>query len=228
MILKNIKKTLGNFTLDITRLTIPGPGIYGLIGSNGCGKSTLAKIAAGIMPTDSGTIDPGRLCPQEITMITQKPYIMDDTVYNNLVYPLKLRNIKPDAALCETLLGNAGLRHKQNQKARSLSGGEQQKLALCRAMIFKPKMIIADESFTDLDIDSLDMFEKMILDMQGKDPVIWLLISHQFSHIRRLCNYLFFMADGKIEAEGLTEEMIKTKNPAVRAYLRHETIEGLL
>ena len=194
----------------------------GLIGGIGSGKSTAAKLIAGIMPPDAGEIDHEGLCPRDITMLTQKPYMMDDTIYNNLVYPLKIRGIKPDQSVCEEMLDKCNLRGRQRQNARGLSGGEQQKLALCRAMIFRPKMIIADESWADLDIDSVDIFEEIVLEMQRKSPVIWLIISHQMPHIRRLCDYLFFLSAGKIEAQGPMEEILNSHNPVIRKFLNYE------
>ena len=88
----DLKKTIGSFSLSIDNLEIKSPLLYGLIGPNGCGKSTAAKLISGIMQPDSGKIDIS-IDRNEITMVTQKPYIMDDTVYNNLTYPLKLRKI---------------------------------------------------------------------------------------------------------------------------------------
>jgi ABC-type multidrug transport system ATPase subunit len=147
--------------------------------------------------------------------------MMDDTVYNNLVYPLKLRKAKPDPHLIDEYLRRMGLSERRKQKARSLSGGEQQKLAFLRALIFRPRLIIADEAMTALDMDSLDQFENTILAGQKEDPAAWIIISHQMSHIRRLAGYLFFMYQGKIEAEGNMEEMLTLpSNPHLKQYLR--------
>jgi len=220
MLLTGVQKKLGDFSLNIEKLAIPEPGAYGLVGPNGSGKSTLAKIMAGLMEADQGLIDTGGLKPGDLTLLSRKPYMMDDTVYNNLVYPLKLRNMKPDPLLVSEYLERMGLAGREKQKARLLSGGEQQKLAFLRALIFRPRLIIADEAMTALDIDSLDLFEKMILDEQKKDPIIWIIISHQMSHIRRLADYIFFMYRGKIEAEGKMEEILAlSANPHLRQYL---------
>ena len=222
MTLKNVTKTLGKFRLTIESLTINNPGIYGLIGPNGSGKSTTAKLIAGIMTPDTGEISRDGLEMRDITMITQKPYIMNDSIYNNLIYPLKVRGIKPDQNICNELLDRCGLRERKQQNARSLSGGEQQKLALCRAVIFRPRIIIADESFSDLDIDSVDTFEEMVLDIQRRQPIIWIIISHQISHIRRLCDYLVFMEAGKIEEHGPMEKILNSQKNVIRKFLNHE------
>jgi ABC-type multidrug transport system ATPase subunit len=225
MHIKAVEKRLGSFSLNIESLSISSPGIYGLIGPNGCGKTTTAKLIINLLSPDRGNIGLGGLSSRDITMLPQKPYMMDDTVYNNLVYPLRIRKITPDPALCDAWLDKIGFLHRRKQAARSLSGGEQQKLALARALIFKPKLIIADEAMTDMDIDSLDMFEGMILDSQTKEPIIWIIISHHLPHIRRLCGYIFFMDKGRIEAEGPSDEiLLRPQNPLVQRYLKHETI----
>ena len=221
MILTGIEKKQGTFSLSVEKLIIPSPGIFGLIGPNGSGKSTLAKVMAGLLQPDRGVIDTENLGQGDITFLGRKPYMMDDTVYNNLVYPLKLRKIKPDEKNVSEYLGVMGFLEKKKQKAKSLSSGEQQKLAILRALIFKPRLIIADEAMTALDIDSYDFFENLILDYQKKDPIIWIIISHQMPHIRRLCDNIFFIYNGKIETGGPAEEIFsRPENPHLRQYLK--------
>ena len=221
MLLTGVEKKLGDFSLCIERFAIPGPGVYGLIGPNGSGKSTLAKLMAGLLGPDRGRIDTGGLGSRDITLLSRKPYMMDDTVYNNLVYPLRLRNISPDPKLTASFLDRIGFSGKEKQRARSLSSGEQQKLAFLRALIFRPRLIIADEAMTAMDIDSLDLFEKTIQEEQKKENSTWIIISHQMPHIRRLCDHIFFMHDGRMEAEGSTAELFSgTSNPYLRRYLR--------
>ena len=222
----SLAKTAGSFSLSISELRVESPGIYGLIGPNGCGKSTTAKLLCGILQPDGGKIDIA-LEPRDITMITQKPYIMDDTVYNNLAYPLRLRGVQSYKPLCDEYLAKTGLLERKNQRARGLSGGERQKLALLRAMIFNPRLIILDEAMTDLDLDSVDLFEGMILERQRQDPIVWIVISHQLAQVRRLCGYIFFMANGKLEAEGPTEALLHSPNEMVRRYLQHGALMGV-
>ena len=221
MTLRGIAKTLGDFSLEIDKLNVPGPGIYGLVGPNGSGKSTLAKLMAGLLEPDRGFVDTEGLAPGEITMLGRKPYMMNDTVYNNLVYPLRLRNINPDPEQIKEYLAMMGLSERQKQKARILSGGEQQKLSLMRALLFRPKLIIADEAMTALDIDSLDLFENLILESQKKAPITWIIISHQMPHVRRLSDRVFFMYRGRVETEGSPEEIfLRPSNPHLKQYLR--------
>jgi ABC-type multidrug transport system ATPase subunit len=199
MILTNVNKKLGDFSLCIDNLVLSKPGIYGLIGPNGSGKSTLAKIMTGLLQPDSGTVDTEGLSFRDITYVTRKPYMMDDTVYNNLVYPLNLRNITPDPQLINDYLDKMNFSKRSKERAKSLSGGEQQKLSFLRAIIFKPRFIITDEAMTAIDMDSFELFENMILEEQKKTESIWIIISHQMPHIRRLCELVYNMKDGKVK-----------------------------
>ena len=221
MRLENIKKRLGNFSLSIDSLNISKPGIYGLVGPNGSGKSTLAKIMTGLMEPDCGSIETCELGQRDITFLERKPYMTDDTLYNNLVYPLKLRDMDPDTFEINSLLDMMNFNGRGKQRAKSLSGGEQQKLAFLRAIIFKPKFIVADEAMSAMDLDSLDICEKTILEKQRKENSIWIIISHQMQHVRRICGYIYFMYNGKIETEGNSGFIFnENANPYVKQYLR--------
>ncbi|MDR2589398.1 MAG: ABC transporter ATP-binding protein [Oscillospiraceae bacterium] len=229
MKISNIKKEYDKFALNIKSLeitnsvqnTIVGAtsccpnneqhNIYGIIGANGCGKTTLMKIMAGIIKPDRGTIDNEGLTSRDITMIFRKPYLLHDTVLKNLLYPLKIRNIKPDNNEIEMLLNMAGLENLTNKYALTLSGGEQQKLAMIRAFIFKPKLAFIDEGFSNMDIESVALFEQYI---QKTKDTTWVLISHQISAIKRICTNIFFMSKGEIKAKGETIELLN--NPQIK------------
>mgnify|MGYP000313250162 CR=1 FL=1 len=104
MKISKLQKKIGQFTLQIEELYLESGKVHGLIGTNGCGKTTLSKLIQGILA--GGRIDYEGLTPRDITMTTQRPYLLHDTVYQNLIYPLKIRGIRPDEAkagkLCPT------------------------------------------------------------------------------------------------------------------------------
>jgi len=106
--------------------------------------------------------------------------------------------------------------------ALSLSGGEQQKLSLIRALIFAPRLIFIDEGFSHMDIESVAFFEDHILSMQKKEPLTWVIVSHQLSNIKRLCEYVFFMHNGEIKASGSVENiMLSPENTDLKHYLQY-------
>jgi len=222
MKITNAIKSFDKFTLNIESVDIHEGKIYGIIGPNGCGKTTAMKLMAGLIQPDSGSIDYEGLAPRDITMVLRKPYLLHDTVIRNLEYPLKLRKIKPDNELIEHYLEITGLIGYRNEYALGLSGGEQQKLALARALIFSPKMIFIDEAFSNMDIESVAFFENYILELQKENPITWVIISHQLSNIKRLCEYVFFMCDGKVNASGATDELLSSpENEKLKQYLQY-------
>jgi len=218
----DIKKSFEKFSLHIQNLDVPKGKIYGIIGPNGCGKTTAMKLMAGVIPPDSGSVSYEGLTPREITMIFRKPYLLHDTVLRNLVYPLRLRKKKPDIAQIEHYLEIAGLQDHRNEYALNLSGGEQQKLSLIRALVFSPKLVFIDEGFSNMDIESVAFFENYILDIQKAKSLTWVVVSHQLSNIKRLCEHVFFMHNGEIKMSGSTDEVLSEPDDAdLRRYLQH-------
>ena len=225
MKITDLKKQQGSFLLNVTDATFEKGKVHGIIGSNGSGKTTLSKIIMGTLPYDSGKIDYEGLTPRDITMTGQRPYLMHTNVYNNLVYPLKVRGETIDESYVDSWLEKAGLQDKKKQYALSLSSGEQQKLSFIRALIFKPKLVIVDETLSNLDPDSADLFERLILEQQEKDPITWITISHQLVHIRKICDMVHFMEKGDIIAKATPREMFeKPTHPSVIRYLANTEV----
>jgi ABC-type multidrug transport system ATPase subunit len=219
-----LKKTYGDFELDVQNLDFEQGLIHGLIGPNGCGKSTLAKLIAGIVPADRSELDLCGMTERDITLTSQKPYIMRDTVLDNLIYPLKLRNIRADEDKIAYWLGLCGLIEKKTAHARSLSSGQRQRLSLARAMIFEPKLVIIDENLSNLDLDGVETFEKEIQRIQKTAPATWIIVSHQLSHVQRLCDRVHFMDNGKMIKSGTVDEvLIDPQEPELIRYLKHES-----
>ena len=220
-----LRKRYGDFELDVQNLDFEQGLIHGLIGPNGCGKSTLAKLIAGVIPADLIEIDYHGLTQRDITLTSQKPYIMRDTVLNNLIYPLKLRNIEADEDKIEYWLNLCGLKEKKTAHARSLSSGQRQRLSLVRAMIFEPKLVIIDENLSNLDLDGVETFENEILKIQKHKPITWIIVSHQLSHVQRLCERIHFMDAGRIIKSGTADEVfINPQEPELIRYLKYAKI----
>ena len=220
MKITDLKKQQGNFLLNVADVTFEKGKVHGIIGSNGSGKTTLSKLIMGTLQADSGTIDYEGLTSRDVTMTGQRPYLMHTSVYNNLVYPLKIRGIPIDENVVDYWLEKAGLQDKKKQYAPSLSSGEQQKLSFVRALIFEPKLVIVDETLSNLDPDSADLFERIILEQQQKKPITWITISHQLVHIRRICDVVHFMDKGDIIASGTPQEiLVNPQHPTIIKYL---------
>lgn len=138
-------------------------------------------------------------------MMTQRPYLMRTSVYKNLIYPLKIRGIRPDEEKMDELLDRAGLLEQKKQYARSLSSGEKQKLSFLRAMVFEPKVIIMDETLSNLDTESEELFKELISMRQKKDPATWLIVNHQWDHVNRLFEAVHYMEKGRFVKNEIAE-----------------------
>ena len=198
MRISELRKTVGKTDLYIKDLKIESGKIHGLVGPNGCGKTTLLKLIMGTAEPDSGSIDYEGLKPAEITMMSQRPYLMHANVYDNIVYPLKIRGEKIDVKKIDELLERVGLLDIKDQYAGSLSSGERQKLSFLRAIVFKPKMILMDETLSNLDQESEALFKEMILERHREDGSTWLIVSHQWDEMNDLFDRVHHMEKGRI------------------------------
>ena len=204
MKITDLEKNIGSFNLKIDDLYIKPGLVHGLAGHNGSGKTVLLKLIMGILEPDRGTIDLDGMDRRNMTMMSQRPYLLTGSVYDNIVYPLKLRKVKPDEAEIDSFLERTGLLAQKNQYARSLSSGERQKLSFLRAIIFEPEFIIMDETLSNLDPESERAIVEIIKEIQKTRPVTWLMVSHGQDVREELCDIIHYMEKGRI-----TDEVIK-------------------
>ena len=197
MRITDLSKTEGDFTLQIDRMELAPGKIHGLVGHNGSGKTILLKCIMGILTPDRGTIDYEGLTPQDITLMSQRPYLLHASVYDNLVYPLKVRGQRPDETEMDRLLERVGLLAQKKQYARSLSSGERQKLSFLRAMVFGPKFVMMDETLSNMDPGSEAAILDLIRQTQAERPITWLIVNHQLEQKKELCDVMHRMEKGR-------------------------------
>ncbi len=200
---------MGELEISIPSLNFTEGKIHGLFGGNGCGKSSLAKMLIKSLQPDFGTIDYGNVKPCEIILMPQKPYMLQRSVFENVIYPLEIRNKNIDEALIDFYFEKTNLLPKKHQYARTLSSGEQQKISFIRAIITNPKVIIIDETLSNLDVDSLAVFLDWILEWQAEHKRTWVIISHQLNQLKKICDEFHYMKRGKIIANGKFDEIIQ-------------------
>ena len=197
MKITSLEKNIGNFQLNIKDWHIEKGKIHGIVGHNGCGKTVLLKLIMGILTPDSGCIDYEGVDMKQMTLMSQRPYLLHETVYENLIYPLKIRDIVPDEQRMDELLERVGLLHLKKQYARSLSSGERQKLSFLRGIVYDPEIIMMDETLSNLDPESEQQIIKLIQEIQSKKPKTWMIISHQMEQKDGLCEVIHTMEKGK-------------------------------
>ena len=210
------KEYEGRKVLDIGELLIEDGALCGIIGPNGAGKSTLLNLIAGLMKPTAGNLLYGEemsaWAPYKgMTMVFQTPYLIRTTVEKNIAYPLKLRgwdNAKIEERVKE-LTEDLGLTDFRKQKSWKLSGGETQKVALARALSFRPKLLLLDEPTANVDPSTTAEIERMLKKINEKERTTVILITHNLVQARRLCDEVIFMDQGKVVEYGASEKILR-------------------
>ena len=211
---KNLKKAYdGKTVLNLEQGAIKKGSCTAIIGPNGAGKSTFVKIIAGIEKADAGEImygDNAEFPQEEVTLVFQKPYLISTTVEKNIAYPMKLRGYDEETIekriteLCEEL----NLTQFRKTKAWKLSGGETQKVALARALAFKPKLLILDEPTANIDPVTTAEIEQMLKQIGEKQETTIVLITHNLAQAKRTCDEVMMFHGGKLIESGACHDIL--------------------
>ena len=179
-----------------------------ILGANGAGKSVLLRLLHGLLKPLGGDIlwrgQP--LSPatrRQQAMVFQRPVLLRRSVAANLKFALSSRGIRGDErkARTESALAEARLDHLAHRPARLLSGGEQQRLALARALACDPQVLFLDEPTASLDPASTAAVERL-LDTAHAQGITTVLVTHDPGQARRMGDDLIFMHDGRIAESG--------------------------
>lgn len=215
--IENLKKEYeGRKVLNIDILSINSGALCGVIGPNGAGKSTLLNLIAGLLKPTGGRLlygeEQSAAVPfDRMTLVFQSPYLIRTTVEKNIAYPLKLRGWNPEqieervAELAEEL----GLTAYRKQKSWKLSGGEIQKVALARALSFRPRLLLLDEPTANVDPSTTGEIERMLKKINEKEGTTVILVTHNLVQARRLCNEVIFMNLGEVIESGESGKVLK-------------------
>jgi len=208
------KKYNDKAVLDIPQMEFQEGCLWGILGPNGSGKTTLVRIIAGILDCCSGNVLYGgsgydESIKRSMTLVFQKPYLIRTTVFENIAYPLRVRGYSEgeiNSRVVE-MIDSFKIQSIRDQKAWTLSGGEAQKVALARALVFKPRILILDEPTSNIDPESIMLLEERILDYYRKEKPTILMVTHNIQQAKRLCNRIAFMNEGKIIDSGSPSEI---------------------
>lgn len=183
--------------------------ILAIIGPTGAGKTTLLRLIDQLDSPASGKVlfDGREVTPRlrtgvrrRISMVLQKPVVFDASVYDNVAFPLKVRKYDRKAVpeKVNAILKTVGLDGYQKRKARTLSGGETQKVALARALITDPEVLLLDEPTANLDPVSLDTIEDLILQLNRDSGMAIVIATHEMAQGQRLAHRIGVMMEGEL------------------------------
>jgi tungstate transport system ATP-binding protein len=223
--LENVQKNYGSVkALEHISLEIVGGKTIALLGINGAGKTTLLRIVAGLEKQDKGRIFfegkemKGKELRQIATLVFQRTAMFSRSVYDNLAYGLKIRG-KKDAEIREETaraLQAVGLRNFEKRKAKKTSGGEQQRIALARAFLLNPQILLLDEPTANLDPNSATIIERAIMSRTMENGII-ILATHNLSQAKRLANEVVHIYGGKIVEVAGPEEFFTNPRSEITA-----------
>lgn len=190
----------GVTVLDFPGITLEPGKIYAVIGANGSGKSTFAKVLAGIIPADQGAVGPR----VKVGYLPQKSYAFRMTTRANLL----LGGRDPEKA--QGLMEKLGISPLADKRADRLSGGETARMALARLMMGHFELLILDEPTASMDMESTVLSEALITDYVRQTGCALLLVTHSLQQARRMADEVLFFHKGKLLEAGPKEQVLDT------------------
>lgn len=210
--IRNLSKTYGNRTvLDISELDLRKGIIYALVGPNGAGKTTLLEILSFLdYPTTGKVIYNNKPVDfsgrhlhnlrREIVLVQQNPVLFTTTVYKNLEFGLKIREISRDERdkIIEESLDLVGMRDFINAQAHKLSGGETQRVAIARALSCSPNVILFDEPTANVDFENQVAIEHILTQINTQKNISVMFTSHNQIQATRLSHEMASLFEGRL------------------------------
>jgi len=204
-----------------------------IIGPSGSGKSTLIRLLNRLDDPSAGSIfldgrsilelDPLEL-RRRVAMVLQKPFMFEGTVLANLQRPFLYRTTEPPAADSPEVARAAELARLSSamlaRDARSLSGGEQQRVNLARALIGRPEVLLLDEPTSALDRPTTDQLAATLNDVCRAERLAIVMVTHDLRLAEHTADHLIYLEQGKIAEEGVGAEMLaRPESAAFRQFL---------
>jgi tungstate transport system ATP-binding protein len=197
-----------------------------VLGPNGSGKSTLLRVMHGLVAPTHGRIRWGGLeaFPGAQAMVFQRPILLRRSAAANVGYALRLAKVPREAreARIAAALEAAGLRAQAAQHARTLSGGEQQRLAIARAWALRPEVLFLDEPTASLDPGATRAVEALVRDIHAQGTTI-VMSTHNLAQARRLAQHVVFLSAGRVAEVAEPDDFFaRPRSPEAAAFLEGE------
>ena len=209
--------------------------VVAVMGGSGCGKTTILRLIGGQFVAQSGEIlfegrDIGKMSSAQLMLARRRMGMLfqfgalftDLSVFENVAFPLREHTDLTEELLRSLVLmklNAVGLRGARDLMPSQISGGMARRVALARAIALDPPLIMYDEPFAGLDPISLGITARLIRDLNNALGATSLLVTHDVEETFEIADYVYFIANGRIGAEGTPAELSRSTDPFVRQFL---------
>lgn len=215
--LRELRKSHGStFMLHVLQLDVQKGEVLGLLGPTGSGKSTLLRLLAGLENSTSGDnrFDDSPFVSTElplatrrrITLVHQRPVLLTGSVRLNVEYGLRLRGSREETQKTDEVLDRLGLDEIASQSAQTLSGGQVQLVALARALVIEPDVLLLDEPTAHLDPAHVARAEETICQIRQERPMTVVWATHNLFQARRVADRTALLLKGHLVEVARTEK----------------------
>lgn len=219
-------------------MDFPRGKVVAVMGGSGSGKTTILRLIGGQLQPQQGAV---RVDGQTVHTLAQKPLyalrrkmgmlfqhgalFTDLSVFDNVAFPLREHSGLPEAMIRDLVLlklNAVGLRNAQALKPSEISGGMGRRVALARTIALDPQLIMYDEPFAGLDPISMGVTARLIRRLNDALGSTSILVTHDVAESFQIADYVYFLSQGRIVAQGTPDEMRASTDPFVRQFVHAE------
>jgi phospholipid/cholesterol/gamma-HCH transport system ATP-binding protein len=224
--------------LSGVHMDFPRGKIVAVMGGSGSGKTTILRLIGGQLQPQAGTVSvDGQIVHQldtkglyglrrKMGMLFQHGALFTDlTVFENVAFPLREHTSLPEELIRDLVLlklHSVGLRNAALLKPSEISGGMARRVALARATTLDPQLIMYDEPFAGLDPISMGVIANLIRKLNDVLGSTSILVSHDVHESFTIADYVYFLSNGKIVAEGTPRALLVSTDPYVKQFVHAE------
>jgi phospholipid/cholesterol/gamma-HCH transport system ATP-binding protein len=235
--IEHLSKSFGSLrVLQDISLDIPRGQGFGILGRSGTGKSVMLKLVIGLLRPDEGRVivdgedvtamDARALARtrQKIGFLFQNAALFDSiTVGENVAFPLRRHRRLSDAEIRRRVAGKleqVGLGSDYDKMPADLSGGMKKRAGLARAMALDPPILLVDEPSAGLDPITSGEIDELLLHLKESEGTTLVIVTHNIPSVRAVADQLALLHEGRVIARGTVEELDRSGDPLVRAFMR--------
>ncbi|MDB5892360.1 MAG: transporter ATP-binding protein [Polaromonas sp.] len=221
--------------LDSVNLTIPRGKVTALMGASGGGKTTVLRLIGGQQKANSGQADfdgkdIAKMSQQDIYLARRRMGMLfqfgalftDLSVFDNVAFPLREHTSLNEALIRDIVLmklNAVGLRGARDLMPSEVSGGMARRVALARAIVLDPELIMYDEPFAGLDPISLGTSAQLIRQLNDTLGITSIVVSHDLDETFRIADQVIILANGRVAAQGTPDEVRHSADPLIHQFV---------